>query len=83
MSTIERDFKYYLSHQNELVGQYNGKYIVLVDNKVVGSYDDYSDAVYSSLDKYQPGTFMVQLCTPGESAYTARYYNRVTPVAAV
>ena len=83
MSTIEKDFKYYLSHQNELVGQYNGKYIVLVDNKVVGSYDDYSDAVYSSLDKYQPGTFMVQLCTPGESAYTARYYNRVTPVVAV
>ena len=83
MSTIERDFKYYLSHQNESVGQYDGKYIVLVNNKVVGSYEDYADAVYSSLEKYQPGTFMVQLCTPGESAYTARYYNRVTPVAAV
>ena len=83
MSTREKDFRYYLSHQNELVGQYDGKYIVLVDNKVVGSYEDYADAVYSSLEKYQPGTFMVQLCTPGESAYTARYYNRVTPVAAV
>lgn len=85
MSTIEKDFRYYLAHQNDLVQQYNGKYIVLSHDKVVGVYDDYADAVYSSLEKYKPGTFMVQLCTPGEAAYTARYYNRVTPasVAAV
>jgi len=79
MSTIDQDFKYYLSHQDELVKKYNGKYIVLNDTNVVGAYDDYVDAFYSSLEKYKPGTFMIQLCTPGKEAYTVRYYNRVTP----
>jgi hypothetical protein len=82
MTALEKDFKYYLNHQDELVQKYNGKYIVLNDTHVVGAYDDYADAFYSSLEKYKPGTFMVQLCTPGDSAYTARYYNRVTPVQA-
>ena len=81
MSTIEKDFRYYLSHQNELVKQYNGKYIVMVNNKVVGAYDDKADAYYRSLEKYEPGTFLIQLCTPGEEAYTVRYYNNITPVS--
>jgi len=80
MSAVEKDFRYYLNHQDDLVKKYNGKYIVLNDSQVVGAYDDYADAFYSSLEKYEPGTFMVQLCTPGDSAYTARYYNRVTPI---
>ncbi len=76
MTAIEKEFKYYLSHQNELVEKYNGKYLVLINNSVVGAYNDFADALYSSLEKYQPGTFMVQLCTLGNEAYTARYYNQ-------
>lgn len=77
---LEKEFNYYLEHQNELLPQYNGKFIVIVGSKVVGAYDNREDAYYSSLEKYAPGTFMIQLCTPGDSAYTVRYYNRVSPV---
>ena len=82
MTAMDKDFRYYLSHQNELVQKYNGKYLVLANTNVVGAYDDYADALYTSLEKYKPGTFMIQLCTPGDAAYTVRYYNRVTPVTA-
>lgn len=82
MTKVEQNFRYYLDHQNEFVKRYNGKYIVMMDNKVVDSYDDFQNAVYSSLEKYEPGTFMIQLCTPGKEAYTVRYNNRVTPVTA-
>lgn len=81
MTQVEQNFRYYLSHQNELVEKYNGKYIVIVNNQVVGAYDDFPHAYYSSLEKYEPGTFMIQMCTPGKEAYTARYYNRVTPIS--
>ena len=77
---LEKEFNYYLNHQDELVTVYNGKFIVIVGEQVVGSYSDRSDAYYSALEKYAPGTFMIQLCTPGDSAYTVRYYNRVSPV---
>lgn len=77
---LDKEFKYYLEHQDELVSRYNGKYIVLIGEQVVGAYDNREDAYYSSIEKYEPGTFMIQLCTPGEDAYTVRYYNRVIPV---
>lgn len=77
---LDKEFKYYLDHQNELLPKYNGKFIVIVGTDIVGAYDDREDAYYSSLEKYEPGTFMIQLCTPGDSAYTVRYYNRVSPV---
>lgn len=77
---LDKEFKYYLEHQDELVSHYNGKYIVLIGEQVVGAYDNREDAYYSSMEKYEPGTFMIQLCTPGDDAYTVRYYNRVIPV---
>lgn len=77
---LEREFKFYLDHQDELLPAYGGKFIVIVGNNVVGAYDTREDAYYTSLGKYTPGTFMIQLCSPGDSAYTVRYYNRVSPV---
>lgn len=77
---LEKEFQYYVDHQDELVAKYNGKFIVLINNQVVGVYDDRADAYYSSLEKYAPGTFMIQLCTPGDEDYTVRFYNRVSPV---
>ena len=77
---LEKNFKYYLDNQNKLLPLYNGKFIVIVDSKVVGAYNNREDAYYSSLEKYAPGTFLIQLFTPGDSAYTVRYYNRVSPV---
>ncbi len=77
---LDKEFKYYLDHQKELLLLYDGKFIVIIGNQVVGAYDNREDAYYSSIEKYEPGTFMIQLCTPGEDAYTVRYYNRVSPV---
>ena len=77
---LDKEFKYYLDHQEELIPLYDGKYIVIIGNEVVGAYDNREDAYYAAMEKYEPGTFMIQLCTPGDDAYTVRYYNRVSPV---
>lgn len=77
---LEKEFQYYLDHQTDLLAQYEGQYVVIMNDAVVGSYATREDAYYSSIQKYTPGTFMIQLCTPGDSAYTVRYYNRVSPV---
>ena len=41
---LEREFKYFVDHQDELVAQYSGKFIVIVDVKVVGAYDSEAEA---------------------------------------
>lgn len=75
---LDKKFKYYLDHQEELIPLYDGN--VIIGNQVVGAYDNREDAYYSSMEKYEPRAFMIQLRTPGDDAYTVRYYNRVSPV---
>jgi len=56
---LESEFNYYLKHQDDLLPLYNGKFIVIRGEEVVGAYTDRSDAYYSSLEKYEPGTFII------------------------
>lgn len=75
---LDKEFKYYLDNQEKLVEKYNGKYLVIVKNEVVGVYDDKIVAYESSKDKYELGTFLIQLCTPGKGAYTQTFHSRVS-----
>lgn len=70
MTTLEELFNWYLSNQDELVKQYNGKYLVIKDNQVVDAYDDENTAYFEAEAKYGLGNFILQLCTPGKDAYT-------------
>jgi len=76
---LKEEFKYYLDHQAELLPKYNGKYLVIVGNQVMGSYTSQDEAFYTSRKQYGAGNFLIQLCTPGDSAYTIRYYSPINP----
>lgn len=77
MTALEALFNYYLANQTEMVEKYNGKYIVLVDNKVVGAFETMDEAYNFAESKYKLGTFLIQLCTPGDEAYTQTFHSRV------
>jgi hypothetical protein len=77
MSTLSKEFQYYLDHQDELVKKYNGKFIVIKDCSVIGAYDDELEAINETQKKYKLGTFLVQKCEPGSEAYTQTYHSRV------
>ena len=74
---LYKEFQYYLDNQNNLVKKYDGYYIVIVGEKVVGDYDDYSRALSHSLEKYEMGTFLVQKCSLGDKDYTFTFHSRV------
>jgi hypothetical protein len=78
MEKLEKEFKYYLEHQGELVRKYNGKFIVIKDLKVIGAYDSELEAVEKTAEKHELGTFLVQKCEPGSESYTQTYHSRVT-----
>jgi len=73
---LKKEFQYYLEHQNELVEQYNGKFIVIKDKKVIGAYDSELEAVTETSQQHELGTFLVQKCEPGTSSYTQTYHSR-------
>jgi len=76
-SDLEKEFNYYLEHQDELVEQYNGKFIVIKDCSVIGAYNSELEAVEKTAEEYELGTFLVQKCQPGTDSYTQTYHSRV------
>ena len=74
---LEKEFKYYLKNQKELVKKYNGKIIVIINDKVINQYDNKKDAYLDSIKKYKPGTFLIIECTPGNDSYTIHQRSRI------
>jgi len=77
MGELEKEFNYYLEHQDELVKKYDGKFIVIKDCAVIGAFDSELEAIERTAEQYELGTFLVQKCEPGNQAYTATYHSRI------
>jgi hypothetical protein len=74
---LEKEFAYYLDHQTQLVEKYNGKFLVIKGEEVIGVYDAEDTAFFESEKIHEAGSFLIQLCEPGDSAYTQVYHSRV------
>lgn len=68
MFKTELDF--FIANQNMLVKKYNKKVLVIKGRKVLGAYKNTLEAYLKTLKKHKLGTFMIQPCRPGPSAYT-------------
>ena len=67
---LAREFDYYLEHQDELVQQYDGRFVVIKDCAVLGAYDTLIQAITDTQRDHELGTFLVQAVSPGPDAYT-------------
>ncbi|MDZ4713195.1 MAG: hypothetical protein SGI89_12845 [bacterium] len=74
---LEKEFKYYIKNQEELVKKYKGKFLVIIGEKVVGDFIDKVTAYNESVKKYELGTFLIQQCLPGKDNYTQTFTSRV------
>ncbi|MEO5360599.1 MAG: hypothetical protein H7843_09135 [Nitrospirota bacterium] len=73
-----KEFNYYIEHQEELVRQYMGKYVVIKGNIVLGAYISKIEAIKATTKEHELGTFLIQLCNPGSENYTQTFHSRVT-----
>lgn len=74
---LDKEFQFYIDHQEDLVDKYFGKYLVIKDLSVVGVYNSEIEAYSESVKKYELGTFLIQECMPGEENYTQTFRTRV------
>jgi outer membrane lipoprotein-sorting protein len=75
-SPLKADFEFYLSHQDEMVEKYDGKYIVIKNGDVVGVYDDELTAVTKTQKSHELGTFLVQKVSKGDADYSQTFHSR-------
>jgi hypothetical protein len=74
---LEREFRFYLANQSNLVEKYNGRFVVIKDDKVIGDYPNEIEAITETSKIHEPGTFLIQKCEPGPESYTQTFHSRV------
>ena len=75
---LEREFKYYKEHQLDLVRKFQGRFVVIVGDEVVGDFDSEIQAYLETKKTHEVGTFLIQLVQPGTESYTQTFHSRVT-----
>ena len=73
---LMEEFEYYLAHQEEMVKLYNGKFIVLKGNTVLGAYDDELEAINETAKVCELGTFMVHMVSSDDAGHTQTFHSR-------
>lgn len=74
---LDKEFKYYQDHQQELVVKYSGKFIVIKDEKFEGAFDSQLEAYTEAKKRFEVGTFLIQQCLPGTASFTHSFHSRV------
>lgn len=78
MGSLTKEFDYYVAHQDELVKQHPGKFIVIKDSGLQGVYNSQEEAYEDARKKFELGTFIIQRVEPGEESYTQTFHSRVS-----
>lgn len=74
---LKQQLDYSKSNQGELVKKYEGKFLVIRDQKVQGVYDTKMEAYTDAKKRFELGTFLIQECLPGQESYTQTFHSRV------
>lgn len=75
---LEKEFDYYTKNYLKLSEKYNGKFLVIVGESVVGSFDSASQAYSEAQKKYEKGHFLIQECLPTEASFHQTFHSRVS-----
>lgn len=66
----EKDFKWFVDNYKSLYRAYGNSFLAIKNERVLGAYNTYAEAVKETEKSEKIGTFIVQECNGSESAYT-------------
>ena len=73
---LKQNLDWYIANQRELSAKYTGKVLLIVDQDLVRAFDTMEKAfTYATEEKYEPGTFTLQPCSPDSDSYTVMLYS--------
>lgn len=74
---LDKEYRYFLKNKDKLINEYEGKFIVIVGEKVVGSYPSREEALKEASASHKLGTFLIQKVSRGEDDVVQRFSSRV------
>lgn len=67
----------YKAQQDVLVAKYNGKILAWYKGELVGVFDSKTEAMHEMKNNFEPGSFLIIKCAPGNAEYTRSFHSRV------
>ncbi len=80
--SLKKNLDWYIANQKELAAKYNGKILLIVDQKLVKAFADMGEAYGEALKSYAAGTFTLQPCSPNPESYTLMLYSPIYSISA-
>jgi len=77
MANLEKEYDYYLEKRPELLEKYNGEFLVIKGQSVIGAFDSEVEALQETSKTHELGTFLIQKCDPTEESHTQSFHSRV------
>lgn len=78
MTDTKEIFKYFTENHDEILAKYPGKFVVLVGKSVAFAKDSFDEAFDTAIEEgLNPGEFLIQECTAGDSAYTQFFSSQI------
>lgn len=75
---LDKEFKYFVNHHDEIFAEYPNMFVVVCGEKIVSAADTFDNALVNAINMgLDPGTFLIQECTEGDEAYTQTFHTRV------
>jgi hypothetical protein len=72
--SLRKNLEWYIANQKELAAKFNGKVLLIVDQKLVKDFDEMAEAYTEASKSYPAGTFTLQQCSPSPDSFTLMLY---------
>ena len=74
---LEKEYNYFLKNKDSLLKNYEGKFIVIVGEKIVENFDTQEEALREASKKYELGSFLIQKVSKGKEDIEQRFFSMV------
>lgn len=70
MQQQETDYRWFLDNYDQLFKEYGTSYLAIKEQKVLGVYASYAEALHETEKTETVGSFIIQFCNGNETGYT-------------
>lgn len=70
------DYQYFIDNRDKLCEQHAGKFLVIKNREILGSYDDKVTAYLETSKEHEAGTFIIQECNPDVDIPVQMFHSR-------
>jgi len=82
MNQQDQDFNYFLENMNNLYQSYGHKFVAVKNLSILGIYDNFNEALETTLKTEELGTFLIQECFDNVDKIVHHFQGNVIPIPA-